>query len=100
MSVEAVAGRPGIYVGKYTSDDRPRHAYRRNVERILNDQLSHHRSGKFRRVHHALAAAVKDKRQITLTLLRNGTCGPELRRLERELIRSERANLNGPPDLP
>jgi hypothetical protein len=32
---------------------------------------SHHPHGNFRNVHHALAEAVKDRQQITLTILAN-----------------------------
>jgi hypothetical protein len=86
---------PGIYIGKYTRVSRPTQEYRRNVDRILKNKPSHHRNGLFRRIHHALADAVRDGSQITLTILANAE-GADLNRVEREFIHSERANLNGP----
>lgn len=84
----------GTYIGRYSRITRPTHEYRRNVTRILDEIPSHHRSGKFRRIHHALAVAVKEGRRITLTILENVE-RPNLNQRERELIRSEEANLNG-----
>jgi hypothetical protein len=85
----------GTYIGKYTSVRRPRKEYRRNVQRILDQRLSHHPDGKFRRIHHALADAVKAGKRITLTILINGDPA-DLNCLEQEFIRSERPSLNGP----
>ncbi len=88
----------GVYIGKYSNISRPTQEYRRNVVRILNNQRSHHANGLFRRVHHALAKAVKDGSQITLTILANAK-GIEQNCLERSFIRSENANLNGRDDF-
>lgn len=84
----------GVYIGRYTKIGRPRHEYRRNVERILRKEPSHHRDGKFRCVHRALAAAVNEKRCRILTILANAEpC--DLNRDEQKDIRSERANPDG-----
>ncbi len=83
------------YVGRYTSISRPRNEYRHNVERILGGRPSHHRDGKFRRIHYALASAVKNRKRITLTILVN--CDrAELNSQEQKHIRSKRPSLNGP----
>lgn len=84
----------GVYIGKYTRIRRPTKEYRGNVIRILKNLQSHHASGLFRRIHYALAEAVKDGRRITLTILANAE-GTEQNRLEQALIHSENANLNG-----
>jgi hypothetical protein len=89
----------GIYIGKYTNIRRPTKEYRRNVVRILKQLPSHHPNGRFRRIHHALAAAVTEGRRITLTILANSELG-DLNRREQEFIRSEGANLNGPASGP
>jgi hypothetical protein len=92
----------GVYVWKYTRIRRPTKEYRRNVARILKALPSHHPDGRFRRVHHALAEAVKARRRITLTILANAE-PLDLNRREQEFIRSENANLNGrgpTPTLP
>ncbi len=90
-----VGNENGIDIGKYTRSSRPRHEYRRNVARILNGVDSHHKNGKFRRIHDALADAVRERRQITLTILANAEPA-DLNSLEQAFIKSERANLNGP----
>ena len=84
----------GVYIGKYTRSSRPTREYRRNVERILAKQLSHHKNGEFRRIHHALAQAVREGTPVTLTILANGE-KEDLNRIERDFIISEKANLNG-----
>ncbi len=84
----------GTYIGKYTSIRRPREEYRRNVQRILDCRRSHHPHGNFRRIHHALAEAVRAGRRITLTILINAEQA-DLNRLEQEFILSERPTLNG-----
>ncbi len=84
----------GVYVGKYSRPRRPTQEYRRNVERILANALSHHKNGAFRPVHHALADAVRNGKAITLTIMANGE-KEDLNRLERQFILSEKANLNG-----
>jgi hypothetical protein len=89
----------GVYIGKYTRIRRPTKEYRRNVVRILKRLPSHHPDGRFRRVHHALAEAVKEGRRITLTILANAEPA-DLNRREQEFIRSEGANLNGPSPAP
>jgi hypothetical protein len=88
-------GSDGIYIGKYSRIRRPTKEYRRNVARIQKGLESHHKSGKFRRVHHALADAIRDGRRITLTILANANRGDDLNQCEQAFIRSERANLNG-----
>lgn len=85
----------GVYIGRYTKIGRPRHEYRRNVERILRKEPSHHRDGKFRCVHRALVAAVNEKRCKILTILANAE-PRDPNRDEQKYIHSERANLNGP----
>jgi len=84
----------GVYIGKYSKASRPTREYRRNVIRILNEKKSHHPDGSFRRVHEALAQAVRDKRKITLTILANADKA-DLNRTEQQFIQSENANLNG-----
>ena len=84
----------GVYIGRYTKISRPRHEYRRNVERIINGCRSHHSNGKFRCVHKALASAWRKKHRIVLTILANAEpC--ELNQMEKEYRHSERTNLNG-----
>jgi hypothetical protein len=75
----------GVYVGKYTRIRRPTKEYRRNVARILKALPSHHPDGRFRRVQHALAEAVKAGRRITLTILVNAE-PLDLNRREQEFI--------------
>src|SRR5665213_3240216 len=75
----------GVYIGKYTHIRRPTKEYRRNVIRILKQLPSHHPDGRFRRIHHALADAVKDGRCITLTILANAR-PDELNRVEQSYI--------------
>jgi len=74
------------YVGKYSHVDRPRHAYRRNVERKLNGE--NYRPGNpdgFRDIHKALAEAFEAEKPITVTLIEN--VHPELLfKREREII--------------
>lgn len=89
----------GVYIGKYTRIRRPTKEYRRNVVRRLKGLPSHHRNGRFRHGHPALAEAVKEGRRITLTILANAEPA-DLHRREQEFIRSEGANLNGPGPAP
>ncbi len=84
----------GVYIGRYTKISRPRYEYQRNVERILNGWDYRHRYRKFRRVHRALAHAHSNRRRIVLTILANAETH-DLNRVEKQHIRSERANLNG-----
>ncbi|HME27141.1 MAG TPA: hypothetical protein VKI44_38440 [Acetobacteraceae bacterium] len=86
----------GTYIGKYTKIRRPKKEYRRNVARILKGLRSHHPNGKFRRIHHALADAVRDGRCITLTIVTNCTRS-ELNQVEQDFIRREQPNLNASP---
>jgi hypothetical protein len=65
------------------------------VARILKGLSSHHPDGRFRRIHHALAHAVKSGKRPTLTILVNADPA-DLNCLEQEFIRSERRSLNGP----
>jgi hypothetical protein len=85
----------GTYIGKYTRHRRPRKEYRQNVQRILDGHPLHHPDGKFRRIHHALANAVRGGKRITLTFLVN-VDPADLSRREQELILAERPSLNGP----
>jgi hypothetical protein len=73
---------------------RPTKEYRRNVLRILAGLLSHHKNGQFRRVHHAMADAVREGRHIRLTILANADPA-DINKTERAFILSECANLNG-----
>jgi hypothetical protein len=76
----------GVYVGKYKNIHRPRREYRRNVERLLSGEpYRKNKPDKFRRIHHALANAVREGKRLTLTILENPL--PEnLNARERELI--------------
>lgn len=76
-----------VYIGKYTKISRPRSAYARNVRRLI-EGLPYRRSNPdgWRRVHHAMAAAISAGEAIKLRILEN--CSPEQINLrERELIR-------------
>jgi hypothetical protein len=77
----------GTYVGRYTSITRPRRHYASIVMRLLNGQpYRKSKPDRFRRIHHALASAVKNGNRITLIILENPPAD-ELNARERELIR-------------
>ena len=84
----------GAYVGKYTWGTRPTRDYERNVRRLLAGKPYRlNKPDKWRKIHRALAAAVRDGRSIFLAILMNGSA-EELQARERELIR-EIGTLNG-----
>lgn len=89
----------GRYIGKYKRIRRPTREYWRNVVRLLAGR--NYRKGEpdgYRRIHRELAAAFREGRAVTLTILEN--CPPgEIDRRERELI-AERGDLNGPTKPP
>lgn len=62
----------GVYIGRYTRARRPLGEYDKNVTRILRGEP--YRPNKphgFRRIHHALANAVKEQTPITLRIVEN-----------------------------
>ena len=84
----------GSYIGKYTNLSQRRKLYSRNVCNLLNGKP--HRKGKpegFRRIHHALADAVRAGKTIKLIILENPS-REKIYRRERELI-GLRGTLNG-----
>ena len=84
-----------VYFGRYTRKSRPLKEYDKNVRRIfLNEPYRPRKPGGFRRIHHALAEAVRDGRDIELRILEN--CSPgNLNCRERHWIASEaRGELN------
>jgi hypothetical protein len=86
----------GTYIGKYKHISRPTRAYAMNVARLLAGRP--YRKGKpdqFRRIHRALAEAVRCRRHVILTILENST-PLEINRRERELIVARGGTLNGP----
>lgn len=85
----------GSYIGKYTSISRPMSRYTFNLIRLVQGGLPLN-GRRFRRVHRELAQAVRDKRQITLTILENVERGEALNSRERALI-AEHGSLNDPP---
>lgn len=85
----------GSYIGKYSHIDRPRKQYGRNVERKIN--LKPYRRSKeegFRRIHEALAEAVRSNRRVQLRILQNADPA-ELNACEQAFIRQFRPELNG-----
>lgn len=92
-----IIGRDGssaLYVGKYTRRRRPEREYRRNVARLLIGRPYRLRKpDDFRRIHQALAAAVREGLPVILTFLEN--VAPDgLAAREAELIRELRPSLN------
>lgn len=84
----------GSYVGRYTRGTRPTREYSRNVGNLLGGRG--YRAGNatgFRRIHLALADAVRAERGIELRILENPAAW-EIAARERELI-AERGTLNG-----
>ena len=91
--IEAQGGQ--IYIGKYTRINRPRRAFAVNVAHILGGEPYRKcNPDGFRRIHHALAQAVRNGDTVTLTILENPP-RHEINRREQELI-AERGTLNGP----
>jgi hypothetical protein len=98
-------GKPGIYqwtidgvcayIGKYSHIDRPKKQYGRNVERKINLK-PYRKSNKdgFRRIHEALAEAVRENRKIQLRILRNADPA-DLNACEQAFIRQFQPELNG-----
>jgi hypothetical protein len=85
----------GSYIGKYSHIDRPKKQYGRNVENKINVR-PYRRSNEegFRRIHEALAEAVKKNRKIQLRILQNAD-PVELNACEQAFIRQLRPELNG-----
>jgi hypothetical protein len=84
----------GIYVGRFTSADRPLNRYAKNILDLFTNQLWHGSSREeFRLVHHVLANALLDKRTIELSVLDNPSRG-RLGIREGELIKECKANLD------
>ena len=83
-----------VYIGKYKHFNRPKLDYGRNVTHLRNGQ-SYRKSNPdgFRKIHEALANAVQEGHQITLTILENPSRA-DINRRERELIQ-EYGTLNG-----
>lgn len=92
----------GRYIGKANGGDkRPTRHYARNVERYLEGKP--YRNGKhYRRVHLALAAAVRSGHAISLSYLCNVREDQDIFEVERQHIRAYRSDaqdgigLNGP----
>lgn len=83
----------GSYIGKYTHINRPKKHYTRNVTNLLNNKPYRKNSAVFRRIHHELAEAWRNQKQITLTILEN--CSrEEINSREQALIKG-RGKLNG-----
>ena len=85
----------GSYIGQYGRIQRPTKEYARNVARLIAGLI--YRAGKvdgFRRIHHELAKAHRERRQIELIILENAE-KPGINAREQAIIR-ERGNLNGP----
>ena len=62
----------GIYVGRFTHSSRPLKEYARNVDRLLNGKpYRPKKPDGFRRIHNALAQAVRDGRAITIEIVEN-----------------------------
>ena len=84
-----------VYIGRYTRKSRPLKEYDKNVRRIfLNEPYRPRKPTGFRHIHHALAQAVRDGRDIELRILEN--CSPDkLNYRERHWIASTaRGGLN------
>jgi ADP-ribosylglycohydrolase/protein-tyrosine phosphatase len=85
----------GTYIGKYKRISRPEREYGRNIARRLsNKPYRKSKPDNFRRIHVALAAAVRSGRKITLVILENVPEG-DINAREQALIRERSANLNG-----
>ncbi|MGE0684641.1 MAG: hypothetical protein AB7P69_27505 [Candidatus Binatia bacterium] len=83
----------GIYIGKYKRISRPQRAYARSVANLLaNRPYRKSRQDRFRGIHHALADAVRQKRNVKLTILENPPAW-KINSRELELI-AERGTLN------
>jgi hypothetical protein len=88
------------YVSKYRHVSRPTKHYARNVRNLLADKP--YRKGKpsrFRRIHHALADAVRAGRTVRLIILENVPVG-DINRRERAVIKERGCALNGPVTAP
>jgi hypothetical protein len=88
----------GSYIGKYGRIRRPTKEYRRNVTRLLNCQpYRKSKPDRYRRIHHELALAHREKRKITLIILEN-VDPSHIDKRERALI-NLRGKLNGPQSV-
>lgn len=85
----------GRYVGRYSKISRPLKHYARIVYRLRNGlPYRPQNPDGFRRIHHALVAAIGERRPITLHLWSN--CAQEdLANAERALIEELSPELNG-----
>jgi hypothetical protein len=83
----------GSYIGKYGHISRPTKRYGWNVSRMLNGKPPSSGNPQFRRVHHALLKAHKDKKRIELIILEN-VSPDRINQRERDLITQLCGNLN------
>jgi hypothetical protein len=79
----------GTYIGRYTKNAQTDERISPQCRAHPKGLQSHHPDGRFRRIHYALADAVRDGKCITLSIVAN--CTPsELKRVEQDSIRRER----------
>jgi hypothetical protein len=78
----------GRYVGKSSrGEDRPLTHYARNVANLLEGKpYRKEKPDGFRRIHHALAAAVIENHRVKLSFVANASEGDDLNQLERQCI--------------
>lgn len=84
----------GRYVGKASKgEDRPQLRYKMNVDRLLNGEpyRSSNPDG-FRRVHHALATAAREKRDVELMYVCNVGDDEDINQVEQHYIKQYRCD--------
>jgi hypothetical protein len=80
-----------VYVGKYTNARRPFKAYARNVNGLIKGRPYHNKGSDYRRIHHELAAAVREGREVVIRIVENVTDAAARAARETALIAEYRA---------
>jgi len=76
-----------IYIGQYTDAEGPRRDYEMNLARMWDGRpYRKQKPDAFRQIHHDLAKAIHDGREITFRILENQVLKSERNRRKRELI--------------